>query len=86
MVGRMKQSNKANSPKEVSKEFTTEATIDDVARLAGVSVSTVSRILNEKPDVAVATRQRVKQVMDDLGYSPHTLAQRLGGGRRGACF
>ncbi len=54
-----------------------DLTIDDIARLAGVSVSTVSRILNDKPDVAVGTRQRVKQVMDDLGYSPHTLARRL---------
>jgi DNA-binding LacI/PurR family transcriptional regulator len=52
-------------------------TIDDIARIAGVSVSTVSRILNDKPDVALGTRERVKQVMDDLGYSPHTLARRL---------
>ena len=54
-----------------------DLTIDDIARLAGVSVSTVSRILNDKPDVAHGTRQRVKQVMDELGYSPHTLARRL---------
>jgi DNA-binding LacI/PurR family transcriptional regulator len=64
-----------------SKEYTTEVTINDVARLAGVSVSTVSRILNDKPDVAQATRQRVKQVIEELGYSPHALAQRLGGRR-----
>src|SRR5258708_22603066 len=62
---------------EANKTNAADLTIDDVARLAGVSVSTVSRILNDKPDVAFSTRQRVKQVMDDLGYSPHTLAQRL---------
>ena len=62
---------------EANKTNAADLTIDDIARLAGVSVSTVSRILNDKPDVAVSTRQRVKQVMDDLGYSPHTLAQRL---------
>ncbi len=60
-----------------SKGNAADLTINDIARLSGVSVSTVSRILNDKPDVAVRTRQRVKQVMDDLGYSPHTLAQRL---------
>ena len=59
------------------KGATADMTIDDIARLAGVSVSTVSRILNDKPDVAASTRQRVKQVMDDLGYAPHALAQRL---------
>src|SRR5260221_6468633 len=62
---------------EAGKTNAADLTIDDIARLAGVSVATVSRILNDKPDVAVSTRQRVKQVMDDLGYSPHILAQRL---------
>src|SRR5258708_12923501 len=62
---------------EADKSNVGDLTSDDIARLAGVWVSTVSRILNDKPDVAVSTRQRVKQVMDDLGYSPHTLAQRL---------
>ena len=56
-------------------------TIADVARIAGVSVSTVSRILNDKPDVSSGTRQRVKQVMEELGYSPHALAQRLAASR-----
>ena len=60
-----------------SKGNAADLTINDIARLSGVSVSTVSRILNDKPDVALQTRQRVQQVMDDLGYSPHTLAQRL---------
>jgi DNA-binding LacI/PurR family transcriptional regulator len=56
-------------------------TIDDVARAAGVSVSTVSRILNNKPDVSVATRQRVLKVIADLGYVPHGPAQSLAGGK-----
>jgi len=72
-----KASNKEIASNEVEKENAADLTIDDIARLAGVSVSTVSRILNDKPDVARATRQRVKQVMDDLGFSPHSLAQRL---------
>lgn len=56
-------------------------TINDVARAAGVSVSTVSRILNDKPDVSAETRQRVMQVIDKLGYAPHADAQNLAGGR-----
>jgi DNA-binding LacI/PurR family transcriptional regulator len=56
-------------------------TIDDVARTAGVSVSTVSRILNDRPDVAEATREHVKQVIEELGYSPHFQARRLAAGR-----
>jgi DNA-binding LacI/PurR family transcriptional regulator len=60
---------------------TTEITIVDVARVAGVSVSTVSRILNGKQDVAPATRERVQQVIEDLGYSPHAQAQRLRAGK-----
>ena len=41
----------------------------------------MSRILNDKPDVSSGTRQRVKQVMEELGYSPHALAQRLAASR-----
>lgn len=72
-----KPSNKGIVPTEAAKGGAADLTIDDIARLAGVSVSTVSRILNDKPDVALGTRQRVKQVMTDLGYAPHTLARRL---------
>ncbi len=56
-------------------------TIADIARLAQVSVSTVSRILNGKPDVAEATRQRVLEVMERTGYTPHSGAQQLAGGK-----
>src|SRR5258708_21381092 len=76
-MAQRKLPNKRITANETVKSNAADLTIDDIARLAGVSVSTVSRILNDKPDVAVSTRQRVQQVMDDLGYSPHTLAQRL---------
>lgn len=56
---------------------TSEVTIFDVAEAAGVSITTVSRILNNKPDVSKATRQRVQQVIEALGYTPHAQAQRL---------
>src|SRR5258708_29925324 len=58
-----------------------ELTITDVAKAAGVSVSTVSRILNGKQDVAKATRERVLEVIEQLGYAPHDQAQRLRGGK-----
>jgi DNA-binding LacI/PurR family transcriptional regulator len=58
-----------------------EITINDVAKAAGVSVSTVSRILNGKTDVAKATRERVQRIIDDLGYAPHAQAQRLRAGK-----
>ena len=45
------------------------ATIRDVARAANVSVATVSRILNDKPDVSGETRQKVLEVMNELGYA-----------------
>ena len=54
-----------------------EMTIADVARAAGVSVSTVSRVLNDKQDVGAETRLRVQQTIDKLGFTPHASAQRL---------
>jgi DNA-binding LacI/PurR family transcriptional regulator len=54
-----------------------ELTIADVARVAGVSVSTVSRVLNGKQDVGAETRLRVQQTIDQLGFRPHASAQRL---------
>ncbi len=55
-------------------------TIGDVAKAAGVSIPTVSRILNGKEYVADETRQRVNDAIRTLGYTPHTQARRLRGG------
>lgn len=52
-------------------------TIKDVARAAGVSAQTVSRVINDRPDVAEDTRQRVQQIIADLGYQPSALARSL---------
>lgn len=56
-------------------------TIREVARAAGVSVSTVSRILNGKPDVSQETREKVLTVIQSLNFVPHAQAQRLASGR-----
>lgn len=53
------------------------ATIFDVADAAGVSVSTVSRVLNKKEDVSEATYERVRQVIDELGYSSSLAARSM---------
>ena len=51
--------------------------IQDVARAAGVSVSTVSRVLNGRSDVAADTFQRVQRIIDDLGYSSNLAAKSM---------
>ncbi len=53
------------------------ANIFDVARLAGVSHQTVSRVLNDLPNVRPATRARVEQAMAQLRYSPSPAARAL---------
>ena len=52
-----------------------QASIKDVARIAGVSIATVSRCLNDPERVRPATRARVKEAIRETGYSPNTLAQ-----------
>ncbi|MFD3444420.1 LacI family DNA-binding transcriptional regulator [Microbacteriaceae bacterium 4G12] len=42
--------------------------ISDVAQTAGVSYQTVSRVLNNAPDVSAATRERIQQIIKDMGY------------------
>jgi DNA-binding LacI/PurR family transcriptional regulator len=56
-------------------------TIKDVARVAGVSTQTVSRVLNNRLDVAMETRSRVQKVIASLGYSPNAFARNLSRGR-----
>ena len=52
-------------------------TIRDIARLAGVSVATVSGVLNNKPTVKPALVARVKTAMDALDYHPDQVARSL---------
>lgn len=52
-------------------------TIHKVASEAGVSRQTVSRVINNRPDVAPETRKRVQEVIDRLGYEPSAIARSL---------
>jgi DNA-binding LacI/PurR family transcriptional regulator len=56
-------------------------TIVDIAKASGVSTATVSRILNNKPDVADETRQRVLQLMDEQRFTPQLAWQQLRSGK-----
>lgn len=51
--------------------------IRDVARLAGVSYQTVSRVLNESPSIRDSTKQRVLEVISEIGYRPNQAARAL---------
>ena len=52
--------------------------IYDVSKRAGVSIATVSRVLNGSPNVSDRTRNLVLEVMDELGYTPNVFARGLG--------
>ncbi len=58
-----------------------QATIKDVAKAAGVSFKTVSRVLNREPNVRDELRARVQAAADQLGYVPNVAARDLAGGR-----
>ena len=52
-------------------------TIKDIAQEVGVSPTTVSRVLNDKPDVSDETKQKIEQAIDELGYNPNGIARGL---------
>jgi LacI family transcriptional regulator len=58
-------------------------TIRDIARLSGVSIATVSRVLNDRPDVSTETREAVLEVVRRLGFSTNRSARALSAGRTG---
>lgn len=58
-------------------------TIRDIARLSGVSIATVSRVLNDRPDVSDETREAVQEVVRRLGFSTNRSARSLSAGRTG---
>ena len=60
------------------------ATLHDVARIAGVSIKTVSNVINDYPHIRPATREKVEQAIAELGYTPNLTARNLRSGRTGA--
>jgi DNA-binding LacI/PurR family transcriptional regulator len=62
---------------------TVGSSLKDVAARAGVSVRTVSNVVNKSAPVAETTRRRVQQALDELGYRPNLAARSLRAGRTG---
>lgn len=54
-------------------------TIYDVAEKAGVSIATVSKVINDKPDVGQKTKKRIMQIIEEVGYHPSMVASALTG-------
>lgn len=52
-------------------------TIKDIARMSGCGVATVSRVLNDHPDVSEETRQKVLAIVEEHGFQPNTNAKHL---------
>lgn len=57
--------------------------IFDVAKLAGVSIKTVSRVINNEPNVRATTREKVQIAIDQLDYAPHKGAQMMRSSKSG---
>ena len=53
------------------------ATIKDIAKLSGYSIGTVSRVINNRPDVSPETREKIQAAIDELGFQPNSNAQQL---------
>ncbi len=58
------------------------ATINDVAKVAGVSTATVSRVVNGKGKVGAECRLRVQKIIDELGYKPNSSAKSLASNKK----
>lgn len=54
-----------------------EITIKDIARICGVAVSTVSRAINNHPDINPETRRQIQEAIDQYGYIPNNSARNL---------
>ncbi len=73
LTGTLTTSQKRSDDMALKKQIT----IDQVAQQAGVSTQTVSRVLNNRPDVAASTRQRIQEIIRQLGYQPSAIARGL---------
>jgi LacI family transcriptional regulator len=67
----------------VARTHNGRATIRDIAQQAGVSIATVSRVLNDRPDVAPETREAVLKVIRDLNFAPSRTLRAVPAGRTG---
>lgn len=52
-------------------------TIYDIAKVAGVSAATVSKVINNKGKISEDTKNKIKQIIKDLNYQPNVLASAM---------
>ena len=72
ILGRMKQEGQEHMRERVARDRSSiSVTLDDVALAAGVSTATVSRVINNLPGMADTTRQRVRDAIERLNYTPN---------------
>ncbi|HET7839659.1 MAG TPA: substrate-binding domain-containing protein [Rectinemataceae bacterium] len=55
----------------------TRITVKEIARLAGVSIGTVDRVLHDRGGVSLSTKRRIDEIIGSLGYEPNMLARQL---------
>lgn len=72
---------KSNSPDAVAGQRSSRPTLKTIAGLTGLAVTTVSRALNDAPDIGLKTRKRVRKVADEVGYVPDRAGVRLRTGK-----
>jgi LacI family transcriptional regulator len=61
----------------MSRQYLKKVTIKDIAKMCGISTQTVSRVINNRPDVAPETRVAVEKAITEMGYQPSALARSL---------
>ncbi len=61
----------------------TRVNLEEIGRLAGVSRSTVSRVVNDSPNVSPEAKRRVEKIIAETGYRPHAAARSLASNRTG---
>src|SRR6478735_11294200 len=54
-----------------------QVSVRQIARIANVSVATVSLVINDHPRISTATKKRIRRIMEEIGYRPNRLAQNL---------
>lgn len=64
-------------------EMAQRLNLEEIGRLAGVSRSTVSRVVNQEPNVSAEAKRRVEAVISETGYRPHAAARSLASNRTG---
>ncbi|NLJ85252.1 MAG: LacI family transcriptional regulator [Firmicutes bacterium] len=63
--------------KRTNDNGTERITMTDIAKMAGVSVATVSRVINDSPGVSDENRKRISKLIEELGYQPNFTARNL---------